>query len=120
MINFIKNIKIKKGFTLIELIVSIALLAIISISFLAMFLNGITGIINAGKKSTNHYNAQDEIEKNIDNSTETAGGAVSSNSCSITGMCFNGTYYPPVTGRKIDVTYVYGNSTKKITTFTTN
>lgn len=116
-----KNFKnLRNGFTLVETIVSIAMLAIISVAFLAMFSNGIIGISNSGRKSTSHYNAQDEMEKNIDNSSETAGGAVSSTPYSITGMSFSGTSYPPITGRKIDVTYVYGNTTKKLTTFTTN
>ena len=65
MIKYNKYLKNKKGFTLIEVILSIAILGIISIAFLSMFTSGIVGISNSGKKSESHYTAQSDIEIKI-------------------------------------------------------
>lgn len=55
----------KKGFTLIELILSIALLAIVAIAFSNMFLTGLKGVFNAGHKSKANYISQQALENKI-------------------------------------------------------
>lgn len=58
--------KIKnKGFTLIEIIVSIALIAILGISLLTMFTVGFKSIIGAGNKNITVYKEQAETEEKL-------------------------------------------------------
>lgn len=53
------------GFTLIELIISIAILGIIIIAFLNMFLFGVVNVIGAGDKGEAYNNAQLQMENRI-------------------------------------------------------
>ncbi|MCB2295208.1 prepilin-type N-terminal cleavage/methylation domain-containing protein [Clostridium algoriphilum] len=117
--NYLQN---EKGFTLIELIISIAILAIVTTAFLTMFTSGIVGISNSGKKSFDHYTAQSQIESNINdledlpsNVTTTAPGT------SNISLIFPGSpNIFVISGRQIDVRYTYGRITKILTTFITN
>lgn len=109
----------KKGFTLIEVILSIAILAIISLSFLTMFTNGTIGIAGAGKKSVSHYNAQNKIESNISDSSILSDSAVTNTPSVRINLNFSGKPYSAI-GRKVDVLYIYGSKSKKLTTFTTD
>lgn len=59
------RIKSNRGLTLIEIIISIAIIGIIAITFLTMFSGGYKYISNAGNKSISTYNAQDDIEKEL-------------------------------------------------------
>jgi prepilin-type N-terminal cleavage/methylation domain-containing protein len=114
----INNNKSQKGFTLIEVILAIAILAIISVAFLTMFTRGIVGIKNSGKKSTSHYTAQSQIESNINDSGNLPSNVVTlPKSISLT---FPGKPSFVINGRQIDATYTYGSISKKLTTFTTN
>jgi len=54
----------KKGFTLIEVIVGIALFGIITISFLPMFTFGIVNMHRSGNRTETVYKIQSSIEKN--------------------------------------------------------
>lgn len=56
----------KKGFTLIELIISIAILGLISVTFLSIFNMGLINISKAGNRTA----AVKEAEKNISTPTE--------------------------------------------------
>ncbi|MBZ9688550.1 type II secretion system GspH family protein [Clostridium estertheticum] len=118
MIKYKKYLKNKKGFTLIEVILSIALLGIISIAFLTMFTSGIVGITNSGKKSVSHYTAQNQIESNINDLANLPSNVVTSTK-SIT-LTFPGNTGIVISGRQVDVTYTYGSRSKILTTFTTN
>ena len=110
--------KYKEGFTLIEVILSMALLVIISTAFLTMFTSGIVGISNSGKKSVSHYTAQSKIESNINDSGSLSGNVVTlPKSISLT---FPGNPPIVIAGRQINVPYNYGSITKQLTTFTTN
>ena len=113
----INNSSPKKGFTLIEVILSMALLAIISTAFLTMFTSSIIDISNSGKKSASHYTAQSKIENNINDSGSLSGNVVTS-TISIT-LTFPTSSYD-INGRQINVPYNYGSITKTLTTFTTN
>jgi type IV pilus assembly protein PilA len=107
----------KKGLTLVEVIISIAILGIMSIAFLSMFSSGLIGIFKAGHKSTSHYTAQNEMESNISDSTNTTGNVKSINTT--IDLVFPGNNFT-ISGRKVDVNYNYGNQTKTLTSFTTN
>ena len=61
----IKNIFKNNGLSLVEIIVSLAFIGIIAITFLPMFIFGYKYIYFAGNKSLSSYQAQDEIENSI-------------------------------------------------------
>ncbi|WAG72320.1 prepilin-type N-terminal cleavage/methylation domain-containing protein [Clostridium estertheticum] len=65
-----KKIDNKQGFTLIEVVVGIALLGIIIISFMPVFSNSFKGITNSGKKSNALYSSQEGIEKKLHGGTD--------------------------------------------------
>lgn len=124
------NKNTEKGFTLIELIIAIAILAIVSVAFLPMFSTAMIGISGAGKKSAAHYTAQNQMESTISDSTTPPTGVfvtdinpTDPNSPKITMNFFDtsgqSTGVFPFKGTKIDVNYIYGNQTKILTSFTT-
>lgn len=58
----------KSGFTLIEIIVSMALIGFIAVSFLTLFTSGFTNIFMMGKKTqVMNYDAQMYMDKIYDN-----------------------------------------------------
>jgi prepilin-type N-terminal cleavage/methylation domain-containing protein len=65
--------KSKKGMTLIEIIISIAILGILAVSFLTLFVTGFSGITGAGNRSKAQYNVQTKIEEELNSSTSPAG-----------------------------------------------
>jgi prepilin-type N-terminal cleavage/methylation domain-containing protein len=111
MIEMNKN---RKGFTLIEVVLAIALLAIISIVFLTLFSSGMLNIANAGKSSVLNNSAQENLEKIIADPLNASGSSVSNNTT--LDIVFSGVTYS-VPGRKIDVP---ASGTHILTTFTTN
>lgn len=60
------------GFTLIETIVAIALIAIVLVAFLGAFLQGFTGVTTAGKKSLSVYTSSKELESYLATGTLSA------------------------------------------------
>lgn len=102
----------QKGFTLIEVILSIALLGIISIAALTIFTSGLVSISNSGKKSISNYTAQSQIESDIIDLENLPGIELD------ISLTFSGKSYI-VSGRKIDVPYTNISISKKLTTFTT-
>ena len=61
--------KSKKGMTLVEIIVAMAILGIIAISFLAVFTSSFKFIYTAGRKSVAVNQAEQSVETNIANGT---------------------------------------------------
>ncbi|AOT68180.1 prepilin-type N-terminal cleavage/methylation domain-containing protein [Geosporobacter ferrireducens] len=55
-----------KGLTLVELIISIAIVGIIAVAFLGIFTSGITGIISGGNLTKAGYVAQQAMENQIE------------------------------------------------------
>ena len=118
MIRYKKYSKNKKGFTLIEIIVSIAIMGIISVAFLTMFTSGIIGISNSGEKSNSHYTAQSQMESNVNNLKNLSDDDFKISSTESIELFFSGSYYD-ISGCQIDVPYKYGSIPKKLTTFIT-
>lgn len=54
-----------KGLTLIEVIISVAILGILALAFLNIFSNNATNIFSAGDKTENIYEAQKKIDNTI-------------------------------------------------------
>jgi prepilin-type N-terminal cleavage/methylation domain-containing protein len=61
----IVKVKSKKGFSLIEAVVSIAIIGIISISFLSMYTSGFTTISKNGSRSSALFTGQSNIEEKL-------------------------------------------------------
>jgi prepilin-type N-terminal cleavage/methylation domain-containing protein len=60
-----KLLKSKQGLTLVEIIISIAILGIIAVAFLGMFTVGFKGIMSAGRNSQAGYIGQRAMENKI-------------------------------------------------------
>ena len=108
-----KRKKNNKGMTLIEIIIAMAILAIIGVTFLNVFGSGYIGIVSGGKHTKTAYKAQQLVEKEIiDNPVVTQ-----KNSPTIT--------FPGTTrtiqrlGREIVITENYNGYTKYKTEITT-
>ena len=56
-----KNLNNNRGITLIEIILSIALVGIIFVTFLSTFSTGYVGIINAGDRADAAYRSQQKL-----------------------------------------------------------
>lgn len=67
------NLRDNKGVTLVEIVVSLAILGIISAAFATLFTNGFRVIFSAGDKTVALYEAQDSVE-NIIAENHPAGG----------------------------------------------
>lgn len=65
-----KSIKISKGFTLLEVVIAIAIFAFLIISFLSAFSFSIDNIFSSGKESKATYKAQQGMEYRIMNNDE--------------------------------------------------
>ncbi len=77
--------KKRNGMTLIELIISLAILSLILISFLSMFTTGVLTVYRAGNKAEAYAKAQEDLEERI-----ARGEAIETNDLSIT---FDGVTY---------------------------
>lgn len=64
-IHTFKRGKSSGGFTLVEVLVSIAILAIISVALLLLFNQSFVGIIESGNKAESIYEGQGDLENKI-------------------------------------------------------
>ena len=115
MIRFNKKVHKKSGLTLIELIISLAIIGIISVAFLSLFGFGINNIIISGKKSSSNFNAQSIMESSISDGSFTTPELTRTTGSMIT-LNKSGVVYT-VNGDKLEVTYPSGSSTRTFTTF---
>jgi len=69
-----KKKKSEKGVTLIEIIVSIALLGLMCVSFIPLFYAGSNLIYLSGQRSNTQYDAAQAIENKLSNPTATVPG----------------------------------------------
>lgn len=109
----------QKGVTLVELIISIAIIGIISVSFLSLFTMGIRGIAFSGHKSKSQFKAQEAVEYSINGTPVAADplidpGVTDQSDTEIPAfqVNFNGGNISQKV-RKISVTYTYKG--KKVT-----
>lgn len=103
-----------RGFTLIEMIISIALLGIITMAFLALFANSIMYIQRSGEIAKNSYSAQNQVEQIVADSTKA--GGTSTSTPVILQLNFPGRQFL-VDVRRISVNY---GSSHNMVVFTTN
>jgi prepilin-type N-terminal cleavage/methylation domain-containing protein len=108
-----------KGVTLIELIVSIAILAIVVIAFSGMFVNGFKSIIKSGNRSSSDYGIQQVIENKILNPVSgTENNVTTEVTVLADGLSINfGTNEIDVPGKIVKSEYNDGKSRAVFTTF---
>ena len=57
--------KSSEGFTLVEVLISLAILSIVTVALLLLFNQSFDGIINSGKKTKEIYDNQEALEDSI-------------------------------------------------------
>ena len=60
-----RNLRKQKGLTLIEVLLSFAILAILTLAILPQFASALRGIVKAGNRSNTIYQSQNEAEDKI-------------------------------------------------------
>ncbi|QZY56983.1 type IV pilus modification PilV family protein [Crassaminicella profunda] len=101
----------KKGFTLIEIIISLAILGIIVVSFTTTFTSSFSGIFSSGKKSQALHQAQIQMDRKI-NSVTTGSDTLN--------IKFLGISQITVLGKKEIVNVEYKDHNVSLTTFIPN
>ena len=61
----------KKGFTLIEIILAIAIIGIMAVAFIPVFTSGFKGVIYAGETKTGMFDSQNILEQEVADSVNT-------------------------------------------------
>jgi prepilin-type N-terminal cleavage/methylation domain-containing protein len=115
------SLKTDKGMTLVEVVISLAILGIITVVFLGMFTSGFGGIISAGKYSQAEYEAQEAMEHRI-------GGVTVAATPSLTPTTISGKTvsisFPGVpisaTGKLEKIVYNDGKHSVELSTFIPN
>lgn len=104
----------KKGLTLVEILVSITIIGMLALTFMAMFGVGIKNILIAGDNSKSDFLTQSLIERQVS-------GAFSQSNISRTNKTIylkkNNVLSSTVTGTAIFIDYPYNNTTKTAITF---
>ena len=104
--------KVKKGMTLVEIIISIAIIGILGITFFSMFTSGFKGVVRAGNKSTASYDAQAKIEETL-NDKPSAGDPGNTH----LRINFNDSTYIDIEGKLETQSTTVNNSQVDITVF---
>ena len=92
-------LKNKDGFTLIEIIVSLAIIGILSVSFFTIFTSGFTYIAKAGNRSVAGFSTQNVVEQTLIN------------------IPLQSTSYMTITLPDTSTIRVYGNTISKTTNY---
>lgn len=61
-----------KGFTLVEVLIAIAMIGMVMLSFLGMYTHGHRWVFNAGTRTEELFESQDELNKALTDDTTTA------------------------------------------------
>lgn len=96
------------GFSLVELLIAMVILAVIILSFTALFSSSFSGIFTAGRKSKALFEAQDELEQKI------IGGTSLSTLLTVT---FSDSSTITIPGELITGDVLYEGNTGAVTTF---
>ena len=93
----------KKGMTLIEIIISMAILSILIIAFLNLFLTSFTLIKRSGDKTITSVAASTEMDKVLNNSSYSSSNVVKKTPTSIT-LTYKDNSIKSITGTRVMVT----------------
>ena len=93
----------KKGMTLIEIIISMAILSILIIAFLNLFLTSFTLIKRSGDKTITSVAASTEMDKVLNNSSYSSSNVVKKTPTSIT-LTYKDNSIKSITGTPVMVT----------------
>ena len=108
----------KKGLTIVEILVSITIIGILAITFMAMFGIGMKNIIIAGDNSQSDFIAQSVAENQL------SGSAGAPENVSRTPIAIvlkkAGATISTISGTKISVDYPYNGTTKTAILFDSN
>jgi len=100
----------KKGFTIVEVLVAMALLSLAAVAFIALMSFSVSSIFLAGEKSEKIFDAQGEIESEISAQTPSGDDEVKIN---FPGAADDLT----ITGEKLEITYEYNGGSSSIIYF---
>lgn len=117
-VNVMKKMKDSRGFTLIEVIISIALVGIISISFLTLYTSAYSGIAKAGHRTSTVQIGKASIEdalaqQNVAGLADT-GGTNATISIQYQG---NAAANFTASGKQVSTTKTYSGNTVTIVSF---
>ena len=99
-----KDVNKQDGFTILEIIIAIAVLMIFLFAFMTLSTSSIGGIFGAGEKSSALFDAQRRVDREIDD------GPASGNVVNLS-IKFNGYELPPITAEEIEIPYEYDGHT---------
>lgn len=107
----IKKLKNNGGFTLVEIIVSLAIIGILAVAFFSMFGFGMKTIIISGHNSISNFNTQSILENRISGDLDSP-EQLTEISADIK-LYQGGTLKATIPGKTIQVSYPYNNNTTK-------
>jgi len=100
--NYYKSTSLQKGFTLIEVLIAVAIVSIMAAAFLPMLSNNVSNIFKPGYREQALYQAQTELD-NFSSSTNT--DSVSIGSTTVQGTLT--TITKTVSGHTVSLYYFY-------------
>ena len=112
MVVIIAMKKKNSGMTLVEIIVAMAILGIISITFLSIFSGMFKGIVNAGQRSKATFGAQQDLENYIATNT--------TNATDNLVITYNGLTSVTIEGENMSVPKTSGSTTITVDVFVPN
>jgi len=111
----------EKGFTIVEIVVAVAILAIMVVSFTQLFTGSFSGIYSAGYKSGSQYTTQ-EVMENVIAGSSVGGTGINVENTAVNdfNIQFPGGLIIPVPGNEVNVSVSYtdGYGNSRDTTYT--